>query len=799
MNVISRSEVSGRSVFYILSGEFDNKYGPIVSCQYPREIPGFGCVPGDQNGDSVSSLGSLLIPTNAEHRTLTAPDSNVFTLFLNQHTRHYQLLPSFGMVTMETDVKDPVRLNFINVVQTMRDENNSRGAKIRSIAVGTTLRNVEVLKPFLTEALAHIMHASDVNGIKEVLMNCFQALNGLDLYGVETSLYKNSIQQTLCSVRRKSLLQSLLSDDTQLGRDMLEILGLGSGDKFGNKIELKKGKLLLHFRGTSLQSSFENLTQKPIEMSLFGCTPSHIMSSNLLVFRFLQKLIPALGKLPSSDYSFRIIVNSHNLPKEQICQFVVTLSQLMGCSVKGEDTQYYDGANVLILPYAEVSMIKSIKDFFSTCDIAHLFSIIGTANPIFRHHNYLWDYYYDIDEDTLQASSDDVNNQTSMWDSNLFKKLLPKSSNDEASLHTVDSDRMGLLAAFVGLINNMKPHEEDILSALRKINVLQIQSQLREFKVNDTNLCSRYVTGFRDFVKFNHLFTQESLIVIRQFSSLDHIMSSLYDTAQSLMKRQELLSQLLDLLKEVICFIGKSEGNLTVFLNIALDYSPFQSLSEGSLMVRDFSTTNLRHEIAEALKTNKSWISLIDNGDRRGIFETFAKGQALNLLSMTLLLNSDIHKRKVTKSTNIDEAFADSLSISSSSSGNSNVETRRPRSISMKWIKRLHLHKSSENFVEGSTTSLLDTSSVSSSPGRLTPSKSSSTGSMSSVSISSSSSRKANYKDLRQKTENIKRLATEILFRIKSHPIGSFLINEEMSSFCQTLFQVSEVEFISSP
>ncbi|QLL33933.1 hypothetical protein HG536_0F02580 [Torulaspora globosa] len=800
MNLIPGCELSGRSVFYLLSGEFDNKYGPTISCQYPRDIPGFGSVSGDRDIDSASSLASLLIPTNAEHRTLSAPDSNVFTLFLNQHSRNYQLLPSFGMVTMETDVKDPLRLNFVNVVKTLRDENNSRGAKIRSIALGTTLGNVEALKPFLTEALVHIMHASDVNEIKEVLMSCFQALNGLDLCTVETSLHKNPIQQTLCSVRRKSLLQRLLSDDTQLGRDILKILDLGSGDKFGNKIELKKGKLLLHFKHSSVQSPFENLIQKPIEMSLFSYTASHIKIGNLLVFRFLQKLIPALAKLSSSDYSFRIIVNSHKLPKEQICQFVVTLSQLMGCFSEAEGTQYYDGANVLILPYAEVSMIKSIKEFFTTCDVANLFTIIGTANPIFRHHKYLWDYYYDIDEDVLEASSDNVvNNQNSLWDSNLLKKLLPKSINDAASLHAVEFDRMGLLAAFVSLINDLKPNEENILSTLRKINVLQIQSQLREFRVDETSLCSRYVTGFRDFVKFNHLFTQESLTVIQQFSNLDHLISNLYDAAQSLRRRQELLSQLLDLLNEVISFIEKSQERLTIFLSIALDYSPFQSLSEGNLIVRDFSTTNLRHEVAETLKKNKSWISVIDNSDTRGLFETFAKERALDLLSMTLLLNSDIHKTRVTKSTNLDGASVDSLSISSSSSGNSNVETRRPRSMSLKWIKSLHLHKSSDNFVEESTTPWLDTSSVSSSPGRFTSTKSSNAESMSSLSsISSSSSRKVSYKSFRQKTENIKRLATEIILRIKSHPIGTFLINEEMSSFGQTLFQVSEVEFMPS-
>ncbi|QLQ78416.1 hypothetical protein HG537_0A06630 [Torulaspora globosa] len=793
-------ESSSNSVLYVLSGEFDNKYGPIISCQYPRDVPGFGSV-RDRNVDNVSSLASLLIPTNAEHRTLTAPDSNVFTLFLNQHTRNYQLLPSFDMVTMETDVQDPARLNFISVVKTLRDESNSRGAKIRSIALGTTLKNVEVLKPFLMEALVHIMDANDVNGIKKVLMNCFQALNRLDLYTIETGLYKNPIRQTLCSVRRKSLLQSLLSDDQQLGKDMLKILGLGGCDRFGNKIELKNGKLLVHFTDMSVQSPFENLIQKPIEMSLFNCMPSHIKNANLLVFRFLQKLIPMLGKLSSSDYSFRIIANSHNLPKEQICQFVVTLSQLMGCFDKAENTQYYEGANVLILPYAEVSMIKSIKQFYATCDFANLFTIIGTANSIFRQHKYLWDYYYDIDEDTLQTSNNDVNNnQNSLWDNNLFKKLLPKSINDGASLHNIDSDRMGLMAAFVSLINDMKPDDENILSTLRKINVLQIESQLREFRIDDTSLCSRYVTGFKDFITFNHLFTQKSLTVIRQFSNLDHIISNLYDPAQSLTTRQELLSQLIELLKEIISFIGKSEENLTIFLNIALDYSPFQSLSEGNLMVRDFSATNLRYEIAETLKKNKSWISITDNTDTRGIFETFAKEQAFNLLSMSFLLNLDIHKPKITKSTNLDGAFADSLSISSSNSGNSNIEIRRPRSMSLKWIKNLHLHKSSDNFVELSTNHWLDTSSVSSLPGRLTPSKSSNTGSMSSVSsISSSSSRKVNYKGFRQKTENIKKLTTEILSKIKNHPIGTFLIDEEMSSFSQILFQVSEVEFISSP
>lgn len=788
---------SAKSVCYVLSGEFDNKYGPVVTCQYPGDIPGFNSSRNEQEAEDAAVLASLLIPNNVEHCTLTEPDCNTFTLYMNQNTAKYQLLPPLGESFLSTDVKGPASLNFVNLVKTQKDESNSRGAKIRSITLGTTLKDVDIFKPFLTEALVHVLDATNVSEIEGVLRNCFKALNSLDLNYIERSLYDNPLQQTLCCVRRSDSLKRLLNDDTQLGQDVLKVLDLSSHQEYRKKIQLKDGKLLLNLEGSLFDDRFDTLVEKPIEMSLFSHGPSHIKTGNSLVFRFLQKFIPLLGTLPSSLFSFKLIINSHNLPKEQICQFVMNLSHLMGCTKQAGQTEYFDGTSALILPYAEVSMIKSIKDYFESCEGTNIFAIVGTANSIFQHHDTLWDYYYDIDKDVLQTCGEEhAGNRNSLWDSSVFKKFLQKNLNDVGSLHISDSGRIGLMAAFVNLIIEENPKEEDILSTLRKINVLQIESQLREIGENST--CSTYVTGFKDLIKFNDLFTTESLTVIVYFATLDQVISGLYDSGQSLSKRQDLISQLHELLVDISAFIESRDDRLISFVNIGLNYSPFQYLSRGNLMIKDFSSENLHHDVFDAFKKNKSWLSVVQDRNTAKLFETFASHRALDLLSMPLLLNSDIHKpRAAIHSKSLDRVSTDTMSVSSGKSSSSSGETRRPRSMSLKWIR--NLPKNIDNLIDGQGTTWAEPTPIASPPDRSPSLRSSSGRTLSPASsISSSSSRKFGSRSFRNKTENVKRLATQILSKIKSHPLGEFLINEEMSPYCQTLFQVSEAEYMSN-
>lgn len=785
-------------ILYLLSGEFDNKYGPSIVCEYPTSIPGFSTVEGDSEAANAALLASLMIPNSTEHCGPTEPDCNIFTLFLNKNTGKYQMLPTLGEESIESNTGKPSRINFINVVKTQHDSSNSRGARIRSIAVGSVLTSVDALRPFLSQALAYIMQATDASEVEKVLMNCSQALNSLDISSIKASAYNNPIQQMLCSIRDRKSLISQLTDNTQVGRDILKIIGVSNIDEKRKGVSCEKGKVRLDFVDCSIDAQFKGLIEKPVEVSLFKGIKSELMTGESSICKFLTKFIPMLKTLPSDQFSFRLFVNSHRLPKYQICQFVEILSQLMGCFIEDGQTKYYDDTPVLVLPYAEVSLIKHIGEYFRNCDGHNSFAIIGTANSIFQQHTNLWDFYYDIDDDVLSTPiNQTAGNRNSLWDNNLLKKFLQKNVADLSSYHITETRRKGLLTAFLDLINEENAKAEYILPILERINILQIEGHLRYTGDVASSFCSSYVTAYRDLVKFNAFFAKKSLLVIRYLSNLDGLITDLFDSSITLMRRQDMLSRLLFLLAEILSWINTSDEMLMTFLNVGLNYSPFQSLCDVSLISEEFSASNLRHVVAETGKRYRSWISVLDDGSGANFLEKFTKIRVFDLLSMPLLMNPDIYKPNRVGDRSRDRSSADNLSISSVSSGSSDSETKRPRSMSLKWI--MNLPKNIDNLIEGPSLLWADAASVTSSIGRVTSPRSSYTGSNSSVSSlpSTLSSEQIKSKDFRQKTENAKRLAVQILSRLKSHPMGNYLMNQSMNPLSSTLLKVFEAELVS--
>lgn len=791
------SEVLESNILYILTSKFDNKYGPTIVSQYPKHIAGFA----QKGAQKTIQLASLMIPNNIEHRAAAGADCNTFKLYFNKIDSSYQLLPPINE-QIEENSKEPSQISFINLVRAQSDKNDSRGSKIRSIALGTTLSNVEIMKPFLLMALEDMMLNDDDDNDK-LVKNCFGTLNSIDLSAVRAILEDQPLQQMLQAVVNKNSLNNALDDNTESATRVRKMLKLTPIDRYGNRMLLDKGRIRIHFDQYAADSQFNHLTKDPLSIDLIACLPMHAKTCGHPLLSFLQRLVPLLENIPSTNYSFKIIINSDKSSKEQLCQFVIALSSLFGCFPHVSSSR---SPCAISLPYIEVSMINTIKQYFEKHCKSLTFCVMGTANPIFKHHTELWDFYYNLDDETMLLSNDRSDNQrNSLWDPQLLKKFLHMNINEMAPFQNQDHIRIGLLAKFLGIIKEENPNSSEALSALKKVNVIQLMhlNNILNFgHGRDFNLLNSYLIGYKDFVIFDEFFRPASLQYMRWFTTLDSIIDCLFRSDQNLSERQQDLGSLHDILTDILQNIGTSTSNLEAFLASGFNYPFLRSFVGGNLLRKDFAGINVQKEIHENWKKGKSWLHIVDQesiGD--GVIKYFVRDRSLNLLSLSLLLNSNIRRPKNSKTKSLDRNSGTSaLPVSTATASlNSDYEGRRPRSMSLKWMLNLANPRSRDSILDtvslrsGSDASVYSFPSATSYP-MTNGSGSSSSMSSASSSITSSSS-KVSFKFLRGETEKIKKLAFEILSKIEEHPIGEILIKSSLNPFLQLVYEGSKVEF----
>lgn len=802
--VVDSAHLESKQVFYLLTSKFDNTYGPTITCQYPNCIPGFDVDKGPQETSNAFQLANLMIPDNIEHQIQVGADCTIFTLFYNKALSGYQLLPPDEQV--QEDGQRPSQIYFINVVRAQGDANDSRGAKIRSIALGTALSNVEIMKPILSLALEHMMQNDDIiHG--RLVSECFDAVNSLDLSMVREVLERDSLQQMLQVVADKDSLNNALDDSTECGRRVRKMLKLDRKDRYGNRIMLNKGKILIHFDQYVIDEKFKNLTEQPLSVDLVRCLPMRANTCGFYALTLLQRLIPLLDKIPSSEYSFRIIINSQDLTKEQICRFVIGLSSMMGCYRFSDQMKSDGAASTTSLPYVEISMINSLKDHFATHEKSSSFYVIGTANPIFMHHTDLWDFYYNLDDGTMVESQEQSNNKrNSLWDPPLLKKFLHMNINEMTPFQIQDQTRTGLLDKFLSIIKEENPKSSEALSALKKVNVVQLMylnNLLTPNQPHELNLAHSYSIYYKDFVKFEEFFSAESQKNRSWYTDLDVIISGLFQPYQNVTERQDGLSRLHEALEEILQHISINRSNLELFVVDGINY-PFLSSALGDdLLRRDFSNVNIQKDFSDFRKKDKSWLRMADDENAGGVIKCFAKDRSLILLSLPLLFSSAVRRPRKSETQSLDRISGASALTSSAiaTSLSPNSASQRPRSMSFKWVLNLANPKSRDSFLDtvslrpGSDTSVYSLSSAISS---LTTAG---IGNGSSSSISSESSSllssppKVSYKVLRAQTEKVKALAFEVLFKIEQHPIGELLVKTSLNPFLRLVFEGSKVGF----
>ncbi|EHN00201.1 Afi1p [Saccharomyces cerevisiae x Saccharomyces kudriavzevii VIN7] len=685
------------NVSYIISAEFHNKLGPIVKHQYPKNIPGFKQSLHGEHNDNTSvsmNLANLMIPSSIE-RNPGKQDITVFTLYCNKFTQNYQLFPvpkdprfNFNLhhrdqpdsnvgnsihfdaennhnvqnnrytIVLDDDdelesqevqdnqkVSDDEPLFFINVANTILDATNDRGAVIKSIAIGTPLKTFFVFKNILVLVLDLYMKAPFQDVATDILINCFNMLNSIDLSLINNIHSKTSIQDVLHSIHDESVFTKIFFDSDSTLKKLFRIHGFETKDKYGNTVTFHDQFIQYHFtkfKSKTLPSYFSKI---PLQFDMIKRAPIYIENDyNELVLKFLNRFIPYLPKAGSKAKVWKLAINSTKLSKEDLCAFILSLANITA-NYAGDLPSYFKGNTTLIFPYMDISLVDSLRAYLTSSDNSiGCSAIIGTANPVFQYQLDIWDYYYNMDEDILYE-----NNGTEKLDtrveikngSNALKKIF---NRPHFSSYVVAENQFKLGRKLFSLLVDEYHDSDTMMGVLRRLNVLQLENLIGILKrreiSSDIALKDEYIMFYKDFFIFPEFFDYFTLHSIELLSNLDNCLFSLgnagllFSTEQTYSR----LSQILDIVKELFRMISISKTNVEKFLNACLNYSPSIILPSAESETNNFSKWSFEKEVHRGFNNYNRYMGI--ERDTHGVslssIDLFTKVYSFDILALFL-------------------------------------------------------------------------------------------------------------------------------------------------------------------
>lgn len=663
---------SNPNVQFIIAAEFDNKSGPIIKHQYPKTIPGFKTIGSDS---TCSHLASLMIPNSVENHP-GKPDFTVFVLYKNQNV--YQLFPVSKNKTKGTDldssliieeedfeeeqenglrsgkigsIRDDRHLEetepplfFLSVVNTFLDNSNDRGAYIKAIALGTTMTNFYTFKPLLTMVLDHYM-TSNNNDIK-ILIDCFDMINSLDLSLVIRFHSNVVLQNILNSINDEEITSKIFDANENSLPNILRVNELPKKDKFGNEIQFKNRILeykFSTFRPKVLPAYF---TRIPLQIDLIKYDAIKIDTNyNNSILKLLARLIPLLTEIPDSTYSWRLIINSTERSKDELCQFVLALSNL----INGFSSEYFDNSSICIFPYMEISIIDMFRENFTEeFTKGNFFSVVGVSNPIFQYQVDAWDFYYDLDSDSLLNSkalpSEEENAEKNLGIRSMFNKYTTSQVHPLPATKQ-PTPKSGLMLKVINLFVKGQHDNETVLNTFKRASILQLLHLIDGDgdKANGVEMVlkDQYILNYKDLILFPDIFEYNSLKVLNLIHNLETDMSRLFwpTSNYTYQTRKRLLQDLYKHLKELHKFISMNKKNLGKFLNIAMNY-PLVSAFDGlDIMGANLRDVDLEKLLSHERSNMKSIDSLCDVHLPGNTIDHFNTYKSFNLILFPLFLN----------------------------------------------------------------------------------------------------------------------------------------------------------------
>ncbi|KAG0685833.1 hypothetical protein C6P41_003122 [Kluyveromyces marxianus] len=791
---------SNPNVQFIVAAEFDNKSGPVIKHQYPKTIPGFRTV----GNDSLSShLASLMIPNSVENHPGKA-DFTVFVLYKYQNM--YQLFPvssnkdaekaldaasiieeealdeeqedSFpngnldsGLANNGKQTHEPP-LFFLSVVNTLLDKNNDRGAYIKAIALGTTMTNFYTFKPLLTMVLDYYM-SSNTNDVR-ILIDCFDMINSLDL-SLVTRFHSNTILQSILnSINDEDITSKIFDPQESSLPNILRVNELPRKDRYGNEIQFKKRVLQYKFSTFIPKVLPAYFTKIPLQIDLIKHDNIKIETNyNHSILKLLLRLIPMFKELNDSEFSWRLMINSTQSSKDELCQFVIALSNL----INGFSSDYFDGSSICIFPYMEISIIDVFRENFTgEFTKGKFFSVAGVSNPIFQYQVDVWDYYYDMDTDILikskSLSPEEKNKVKTQGIRSIFSRYTSSqeqvNKQNRAKLHTKE----GLMTLIINLLIKGQHDNETVLNTLKRASILQLLHLINNGRdgINgiEMTLKDQYIINYKDLIVFPDIFEYNSLKVLNLLNNLELDISKIFwpNITNTYQIKKRLLLDLYKHLKQLHKFISVNKKNLGKFLNIAMNY-PLVSAFDGiNIAQDDLADLNIEKLLASERSSMKSIDSLYDGSAPNDTIDHFNTYKAFNLLLLPLFLNPQLEHD--------DSSFLGGLGppapLMRLSTGR-NYNYQSDSSLSM--ISSIYETNDIMSHDVNYENSLIDDATT-------------------------IFTTKSNIPDLSSLINKCRQMSIKILYRIQRHHIGRLIVNSKLNPLFRVTYQTAKQELFNS-
>ncbi|AAS51438.2 ACR212Cp [Eremothecium gossypii ATCC 10895] len=791
------------NVEYILAAEFDNKLGPVLKHQFPKNLPGF-----KSTNSNLSNLAGLMIPNGIENRPGES-DFTTFILYKDRYAQTFQLFPNdnakgslkptaeshghlggspssrLESMILEEDENAgssktslsqarEIPLFFINVVHAKIDNANERGAVIKSLAVGTSLQNFFIFKPLLMMALDEYIKMPNIR----ILIECFNMINSLDL-SLMNRIHSNKVlQNILNSINNDEIINEIFDPEEKSLKHILRVNELPKHDVNGNSIVFKQGAMVYRFDSFKPQVLPEHFTKIPLQIDLIKYDAIKLnINYKDHVLKFLRQFIPQISLLDRNDPSWRLMVNSTTLSKDSLCQFVLALSNFINAF---DHQHYFQNSSVIIFPYMDISMIDELRNEFSVKKTGNYFSIVGVSNPIFEMQKDVWDFYYDLDSATLltQAKPSKMNPVTIIGSTNpqnnRSSELLMKIFNKHPTSHVTikqETPKMGLLLKFIQYIVLQQHDNQTVLNVFKRVIILQLIHLFSRLNHDsgpsiELLLKDEYMLTYKDFIMFPEFFEYSSLKCIRLMHNLETCLQHVFfPKNRSREVRKRVLTQLYGHLKNIYKFMSVNKAHMGRFLNVCLNYPLTHPFETFDLEKSDFSKINLTIALRHEMKHTEALDGLCYA--QSNIIDYFSLDKGLSLVFYPLLINPTA------------DTFAASSDPTNSNSVKESPQSNHSRvSTEIRGTSAASNHQSENLSVISSIyENNIDIESAYSMRDDVTT-----------VTCTA-------QEDLVQLVEKIRRLTIKILLRIERHHIGNMLINKKLNPIFPLTYRTLKKEY----
>ncbi|KAL2315014.1 Cytoskeletal protein [Schizosaccharomyces pombe] len=389
---------------YLLTAIFDPDRGPVLQYQCP------------ENGEAsdLHFLAELMLPDRVHERR---EDWSLFFIHFSKKSNVFSLFSNVDDINFEPS--DSNMYYVLNTIRAKRVEGTRRGGSVFAMAICTTFPHVHALKPLLDTAW-EIFDSSPSLKTLSMLHKSF------NLHNFQSFYQKLSLDSSLILALNNfwSFFNLYLTNSPHIMNDII--------NKDIDNIP-KPGSELIELSRDSYNSQATFCLSAESQERYVTCViPSiHIpecvgeVSISNLINTFIDGPSPFMNTDISADINPINVLITALLISKKVLFLTKTSSAsvladfvLSSCALVSGATGLLQGLTRITFPYIDLSNVESLVKLPGY--------LAGVMNPAFTHHADWWDVLCDIDNQTIQVSSNLFSDATTTMDTkSLFDNTSP--------------------------------------------------------------------------------------------------------------------------------------------------------------------------------------------------------------------------------------------------------------------------------------------------------------------------------------------------------------------------------------